>query len=590
MTSRLLLVCIARHFGALFRSDALEGNQSFQLWSEAAKVERCRESRRARPGWSGHLREAVFSTANSNRNLQCATPKCQHLTLVKPETVVAMFVHKEMKPYWIAVFAFGLAFAVLFSARLGIIGGIESPSPAKLPEDARAVPDRDDWMKIVQNDRKIGYAHTVFFRTKKGFKIEEALFMRLNTMGVTQDIRLNTEAELFDDLSLSSFAFRIYSGPFDFKAEGHVFGKRLHVRTESGGETSGLKIRIEEKPYIAAGIVEAILASGLTLGEKMDFQIFDPAVMANRRITVTAEGRESVVAMGSEFDATKISMEFNGIRQTAWIGENGELLRQEGGLGIAMEKTIQSDAVSGVSFAEGEDLTAAVSIKSNLEFKAPEKPSFAEYEIGGVEESFLRGVHGGRQHFENGVLRITKEKIGGQSKEIPERDAAFPSKYLKPGPFIQSDSSQIKAVIGQIVRNDDLPLEKVKKIMAWIRDNIDRRPVLSLPDALSTLRNKAGDCNEHSVLTAALCRAAGVPARVEAGVAYVNGAFYYHAWNQVYVGEWVTVDSLFGQLPADVTHIRFARETQEEQVNILGLLGKLKIKVLKTSGESGNGS
>jgi hypothetical protein len=501
-----------------------------------------------------------------------------------------MLIRKEMKTYRVAALAFGLAFAVLFSARLGIIGGFEAPPPVELPEDAQAVPERDDWMKIMQNGRKIGYAHTVFSRTQKGYKIREAVFMRLNTMGLTQDIRLRTDAELFSDLSISSFAFHIFSGPFDFKAEGHVFGKRLHVRTESGGEVGGLKIRIGEKPFIAAGIMEAVLASGLTLGERMDFQIFDPAVMANRRITVTVEARESIVAMGAESDATRIGMEFNGIRQTAWIGENGELLMQKGLLGMTMEKTSRSDAVSGVSSA-GEDLTAAVSIPSNREFKNPEKLSFAEYEIGGVDESLLTGVHGGRQHFENGVLRVTKEKIGPGSKGgIAENDAAFPSKFLEPAPFVQSDNHQIKAVVDKILGKGDLPFDKVKKIMAWMRENIERRPVLSLPDALSTLQNKAGDCNEHSVLTAALCRAAGVPARVEAGVAHVNGAFYYHAWNQVFIGDWVTVDSLFGQIPADVTHIGFARGTQEEQVNILGLLGKLQIKVLRTSDESGNGS
>ena len=41
--------------------EALEGNQSFQLWSGAAPMEYRRESRHARPGWSGYLRGAALS-------------------------------------------------------------------------------------------------------------------------------------------------------------------------------------------------------------------------------------------------------------------------------------------------------------------------------------------------------------------------------------------------------------------------------------------------------------------------------------------------------------------------------------------------
>ena len=61
--------------------------------------------------------------------------------------------------------------------------------------------------------------------------------------------------------------------------------------------------------------------------------------------------------------------------------------------------------------------------------------------------------------------------------------------------------------------------------------NIQKRPVLSVPNALETLRNRVGDCNEHAVLLAALARAAGIPAQVEAGLVYQKGRFYYHAWN-----------------------------------------------------------
>ena len=489
-----------------------------------------------------------------------------------------------MKPYWIAAVFSGLAFVVLFSFRIGLLGTADSPPVELLPSDAQAVPERDSWMKITQKGRGIGYSHTVFFRTDKGFEVEESLRMRLKTMGLVQDVRLWTSAELFRDLTLSSFVFSMYSGPFDFKAEGHVFGKRLHIRTESAGEVGGVKIRLREKPYIAAGIMEAVIASGLAPGETRSFQIFDPAVMAQQPVLVSQEGKEKIEIMGNSVDSTRISMEFKGIRQTAWIGENGDILRQDGLLGISMEKTSQGDALSSVTGASGEDLTVAASIESNIKFDNPEALTFATYEIGGIDEPLKKALEGGRQHWKDGLLTVSRESLD----KIPEalfrlEDPEYPREYLASAPFIQSDSERIANLAEKIVQPDDEPAVRVRKIMGWIRDNIERRPVLSIPDALSTLQNRAGDCNEHSVLTAALARAAGVPAQVEAGVVYLNGGFYYHAWNLVFIGQWVTVDVLFDQFPADVTHIRFARGTQESQVNIIGLLGNLTIRVAETS-------
>ncbi|GAB6267835.1 MAG: hypothetical protein STSR0002_05750 [Smithella sp.] len=54
--------------------------------------------------------------------------------------------------------------------------------------------------------------------------------------------------------------------------------------------------------------------------------------------------------------------------------------------------------------------------------------------------------------------------------------------------------------------------------------------------SLIFIQNKAGDCNEHSILTVALLRSAGIPAQMEAGLVYLHGRFYWHAWNVLYLG------------------------------------------------------
>ena len=121
---------------------------------------------------------------------------------------------------------------------------------------------------------------------------------------------------------------------------------------------------------------------------------------------------------------------------------------------------------------------------------------------------------------------------------------------------------------------------KVQKIVGWIHQNIEKRPVLSLPDALSTLKNRVGDCNEHAMLLSALTRAVGIPSRIETGLVYLNGRFYYHAWNALFLGRWITADSLFGQIPADVTHLRFSSGAQSLGLDILTIIGKVDLHII----------
>jgi len=118
-------------------------------------------------------------------------------------------------------------------------------------------------------------------------------------------------------------------------------------------------------------------------------------------------------------------------------------------------------------------------------------------------------------------------------------------------------------------------------IKTTIHKNIEKKPTLSIPSALEVIKTKQGDCNEHAVLFTALCRAVRIPARICAGIVYVNGGFYYHAWSEIYLGKWVTIDPTLKQFPADVTHVKFFEGEMEDQLGVLSLVGRLELEVLE---------
>jgi hypothetical protein len=92
----------------------------------------------------------------------------------------------------------------------------------------------------------------------------------------------------------------------------------------------------------------------------------------------------------------------------------------------------------------------------------------------------------------------------------------------------------------------------------------------------------AGDCNEHAVLFAALARAVGLPTRVVAGAVYLDEAFLYHAWCEVWLGRWVSVDPVLNQLPADATHLKFVVGGPDEHFAMIEIVGRLQVEVLSS--------
>lgn len=483
----------------------------------------------------------------------------------------------KMKSYRIAGSLFGILFIILFSVRIDLIEKLfpdQTESPIAINKTGAS--GRDVWMNIFQSGHKIGFSRSVFSEKENGYNLIETVFMRINTLGMVQDIDLRTEAELNPDYTLSSVNFRMSSGRFSFEVTGTVSDRTLSLETRSFGDTRKTQILLEKKPYITAGLVDAIGAAGYAPGDTFFFEIFDPSTMAQETVTVNIMAKEEIMNMGSMMPATRIALDFKGAVQQAWVGEDGQILKQEGLLGITMERTTREDALFGLAIESGQDLTEVASVESNLRIENPSGLDMLRVEISGIRKDNL-DLDGGRQKLDGDVLTIRKESLTGHIRGTPEPESL--REFLKPTPFIQSDHKNIRKLADNILSTGDTREEKARRLIDWIYKHIEKRPVLSLPDAISTLENRMGDCNEHSVLLAALSRAAGIPARVEAGLVYLKGRFYYHAWNSLYIGEWITADSVFGQFPADVTHIRFVTGEQADQSDLMGVIGKVRLEV-----------
>jgi transglutaminase-like putative cysteine protease len=158
--------------------------------------------------------------------------------------------------------------------------------------------------------------------------------------------------------------------------------------------------------------------------------------------------------------------------------------------------------------------------------------------------------------------------------------------FLGPEPFLESDAPEIRSEAARAMGEIKGARARAERLVRHVHALLEKKPTVSLPDALEVLRTRVGDCNEHTTLYVALARALGIPARIAVGLVHLHGAFYYHAWAEVYLEEpagrglWLPVDPTLNQFPADATHIRLARGGLDRQAAILGLFGRVKMEVL----------
>ncbi len=119
--------------------------------------------------------------------------------------------------------------------------------------------------------------------------------------------------------------------------------------------------------------------------------------------------------------------------------------------------------------------------------------------------------------------------------------------YTSPEELIECDHSNITSLSRSLTGNIADWHGKVFKIYDFVRGHISYQVQDEERGALWALKTGVGDCSEYSYLFVALCRAAGIPARIKAGFAFHREGETLedgHMWAEYYTENygWTPVD------------------------------------------------
>lgn len=474
---------------------------------------------------------------------------------------------------WIKILVSGI-WAALFGLLLQrdyFIAPLDSREQAILQ-----LAESEDFFSIFFRNAKIGYAVYRFTQNSdRSWQLHQDATMNLNIGSIVQKTDLSLIATLAKDQTLKTFTFKFRSPFYHMTAEGFVEDHNIHYQLDTGTSVISDQLHLSSPPLLASSRRSYLLSDNLKVGEKRKIPWFDPMSMTAKESVVEYRGLDSVLINGRVHRLHQFTENFGGARVHSWLDDKGEVVKEESPAGFVFLKEPKFKALA-LSSDPGEEILSAVAVKYSGPPPDPGKET-QSYRLN-ISNPETYDLSGGRQFLAQSVLTvnrvITPGTASGRGCENAEDD-------LLPTPYVQSGNSQIRNLAEDLTKGLTDPNMKVRNIAQWVYENLEKRPVLGLPDALSTLQTKKGDCNEHAALFAALARAAGLPTRIASGVTFYRQGFYYHAWNEVCVDDnLLSVDTTTNQMPADVTHIRFVYGELQEQVRITGLLGNLAIEVL----------
>jgi transglutaminase-like putative cysteine protease len=469
--------------------------------------------------------------------------------------------------------------------------GYLQAAPATLATDLARYGPTAVWHGVYYRGEKIGFTVSQTTRTDRGFALEQEGRLQMPLLGQDTAATIRTSARVDTDFMLRDFDFALDPGTGPITVKGSLApppqpgGRYRLTLAITSGATTRTEIRdLPEAPVMSLNLSRILASRRFVPGSEYRWNVLDPATLQTAVMTVRVGDRAIVRTGETSIPAFRIESEFQGLRTTTWVTDTGEIVREESPLGL-MTVRESAERARGLAVSDrmrGDLLRAAAVVpvmKDRIDEPRDVRRLRVQFDGAALPDGDLDGAG---QSFSGGIIEI----VDSQSRTADMRGIDV-APYLAAEPLIESDAPAIRAEAEQAVRGADTDRIRAERLTRYVNGLLDKKPTVSLPSALEVLRTKVGDCNEHTALFVAMARAVGIPSRIDVGLVYMHGAFYYHAWPEIYLAEagsttgmWIPVDPTLNQFPADATHIRFARGGLDRQAAILPLIGRLKMRVL----------
>ena len=445
-----------------------------------------------------------------------------------------------------------------------------------------------DWRVGVytNDDKKVGYVQITTNpepMSPYGPAFKMTITFRLDTVIFSFPVNLSIRgfAWFSQRRGLENFQLALRSDESDIKISGEYDGYQLKGEIITGKETVPYSLPVGRNFLLTAGPALPLMDTPvLEPGQSITVDVFDPLSRSVQKSIITSQSKETLQIAGENIDTYRMTVTLSGLTSTVWVTPDQEVVQVTTPFGLKLKKISLTETTAHIPDSEKGDIISATAIKPKgvKPFRGARQmwvkiegltninqPPVSTYQVRTAQGYFINPPA------EPKSLPLT-EKI---MRTIPDNT-------LTGDALIQSEHPKIQQMAKEIVGTEQDLWKKSQKIYDWVFKNIEKKISPNIPSALTVLETRQGDCNEHAVLFTALARAVGIPTRICIGLVWSDElqAFGYHAWVEVFVGDWTPIDPTLGQAIADATHIALIYGNIEQWFRLSSYVNQIQLEII----------
>jgi hypothetical protein len=451
----------------------------------------------------------------------------------------------------------------------------------------QGVGEQEDWMGTYFHGRKVGFTRVQTRWTPEAIEVDSTVFFQIRSESVDQSTTIKQKTRLSSDFKLLDFSLLQEVTGHQQQVEVRVDGNRLNYRVRSRGFDKEKSMDLPPEALPSSTFHLNLMVNGLEVGQKGTLPLFLESLQMIVDLEYEVLRMESLEYEGKTIKIFVIKQRFGGIETIIWLAEDGSVIKETTNQGFESLKEPAEVAQKLDEPLRVSSLITMSLVKPSQPIDRPGRVREIIFHLKPLRSPELvpedhRQKILKTETLPNGFYRTTlavkteSEMITAPSS-WPKESSQYPE-YLEESAEVQFRHPMIRALARELVGNTQNDWQVAQDINRWVHSNLEKELVDTVT-ALDALHERRGECQSHTYLFTALARAAGIPTRILNGLVYSKkyAGFLYHAWPEVYVGEWRALDPTFGQIVVDATHIKLTEGTKEGLFGLLEFVGKVEI-------------
>ena len=476
--------------------------------------------------------------------------------------------------------------------------------PAAGPATAAHELPRETWDAVLIEGQKIGYAHETMREIEvEGQKLLEVssqqnLTIKRSGQTVAQYIEITSVEK--PSGGIVSFTTRMVSGEAVLEIVGRYDRGQMKLQTSTAGKAA--ESTIDWDPNWGGPFADRLSLERKPMqpGETRTLRALIAGTTQVGEIELSAIGQESTTLLQGPRELLKIKTvaRFAGttISGRMWVDDAGSVLKTSIDTGLPTEtyRTTQANALRPVDGDFDLGVSTLVKIKQPIEQAHRTKKIVyrARLKRGDPSEKFANSPTQSIKRIDEHTAEITVRSLAPGQPELAGFAKPPPptTDDLSPNSLIQSDDRLIVDMSRQVAANEEDDWVTACAFEKHVGDLVTSKNFSqAIASASDVVRSAEGDCTEHAVLLAALCRARAIPARVAMGLVYYapSQGFAYHMWNEVWVNDqWIPMDATLGRGGIGAAHVKVADSDLSSAspvsalLPVIDVIGQLELEIL----------